>query len=55
MNHIDGMDSYPSLAVLIQILVTLPVTTAYQSQLLYQSQKRVEIGRRSKEISFQYC
>ena len=28
MNHFDFMDSYPSLAVLIQILATLPVTTA---------------------------
>ena len=28
MNHFDVMDSYPSLAVLIQILATLPITTA---------------------------
>ena len=28
MNQFDSMDSYPSLAVLIQILATLPVTTA---------------------------
>ena len=28
MNHFDFMDSYPSLAVLIQILSTIPVTTA---------------------------
>ena len=28
MNHFDFMDSCPSLAVLIQILATLPVTTA---------------------------
>ena len=28
MNHFDFMDSYSSLAVLIQILATLPVTTA---------------------------
>ena len=28
MNHFDFMDSYPSLAVLTQILATLPVTTA---------------------------
>ena len=28
MNHFDCMDSYSSLAVLIQILATLPVTTA---------------------------
>ena len=28
MNLFDFMDSYPSLAVLIQILATLPVTTA---------------------------
>ena len=28
INHFDFMDSYPSLAVLIQILATLPVTTA---------------------------
>ena len=28
MNHFDFMDSYPSLAVLIGILATLPVTTA---------------------------
>ena len=28
MNHFDVMDSYSSLAVLIQILATLPVTTA---------------------------
>ena len=28
MNHFDFMDSYPSLAVLIQILATLPVKTA---------------------------
>ena len=27
-NHFDFMDLYPSLAVLIQILATLPVTTA---------------------------
>ena len=28
MNHFDFMDSYPSSAVLIQILATLPVKTA---------------------------
>ena len=28
MNRFDFMDSYPSLALLIQILATLPVTTA---------------------------
>ena len=28
MNHFNFIDSYPSLAVLIQILATLPVTTA---------------------------
>ena len=28
MNHFDFMDSYPSLAVLIRIFATLPVTTA---------------------------
>ena len=28
MNNFDFMDSYPSSAVLIQILATLPVTTA---------------------------
>ena len=28
MNYFDFMDSYPSLAVLIQILATFPVTTA---------------------------
>ena len=28
MNHFDFMDLYPSLAVLIQILASLPVTTA---------------------------
>ena len=28
INHFDFMDSYPSLAVLFQILATLPVTTA---------------------------
>ena len=28
MNQFDFMDSYPSLAVLIQILATLQVTTA---------------------------
>ena len=28
INHFDFMDSYPSSAVLIQILATLPITTA---------------------------
>ena len=33
MNRFDFMDSYPSLAVLIQILATLPVTTATDERL----------------------
>ena len=33
MNHFDFMDSYPSLAVLIQILATRPVTTATNKRL----------------------
>ena len=33
MNHFDFMDSYPSLAVLIQILATLSVTTATNKRL----------------------
>ena len=33
MNHFDFMDWYPSLAVLIQMLATLPVTTATDKRL----------------------
>ena len=51
MNHFDFMDSYPSLAVLIQILATFSVTTA-TNKCLFSALKYLKtyLQNKTKEV-----